>query len=42
MRDPSPAMQLAYAAGLVGVTSFVVSFATSAWLPEPSGRELPD
>lgn len=34
--------RLAYAAGAVGLTSFVIALAASRWLAEPSGRDLPE
>jgi hypothetical protein len=33
--------QLAFAAGAVGLSVFVIALVASAWLPEP-GQELPD
>ncbi len=36
-----PSTQLAYAAGVVGVTSFLVALIASRWLPEPEGLRLP-
>ena len=38
----SSTLQLARAAGAVGVTSFLLAFVASGWLPEPRGAELPD
>ena len=34
--------QVAFAAGVVGVTSFLVALLASGWLPEPGERELPE
>ena len=34
--------RLAYAAGLVATTAYIVALAASAWLPEPARDELPD
>ena len=42
MPAASSTLQLAHAAGVVGVTSFVLAFVASGWLPEPSGTELPE
>jgi Na+/melibiose symporter-like transporter len=42
MPGGSPTAQLAFAAGAVGVTAFLIALAASAWLPEPAGHELPD
>jgi MFS family permease len=36
------ARQLAYAAGIVGLLSYVVGFVASFWLPEPSLEATPD
>lgn len=41
MPSGSATMQLAYAAGVVGVASFVLALVSSGWLPEPRGAELP-
>lgn len=38
----SASEQLAFAAGTVGVSSFLIALAASAWLPEPAGTELPE
>ncbi len=38
----SPAMKLAYAAGIVGTGVYVIGFIASFWLPEPSAEDLPD
>ena len=38
----SPFAQLANAAGAVGVVSFAVALAASAWLPEPDAPALPE
>ena len=37
-----PAAQLAYAAGAVGMTSFLIALIASRWLPEPEGSQLPE
>jgi hypothetical protein len=42
MPGGSASAQLAFAAGAVGVSSFLIALVASAWLPEPSGAELPD
>ncbi len=42
MPGGSASAQLAFAAGAVGVTSFLIALVASSWLPEPGGRELPD
>jgi MFS family permease len=34
--------RLAVAAGVVGLTAFAIALVASAWLPEPSGQELPE
>jgi hypothetical protein len=34
--------QLSYAAGIVGLLSYVVGFVASFWLPEPSLEATPD
>ena len=34
--------RLAYASALVGTTAYVIGFAASLWLPEPTREELPD
>lgn len=38
----SASRQLAYAAGIVGLLSYLVGFAASFWLPEPSLEATPD
>ena len=40
MPGGSPAMQLAYAAAIVGTTVYVLAFALSAFLPEPREETL--
>ncbi len=42
MPGGSPAAQLALAAGVVGVTSFLIALIASRWLPEPEGSQLPE
>jgi len=42
MPGGSAPAQLAFAAGVVGVSSFLIALVASAWLPEPGGDELPD
>jgi hypothetical protein len=42
MPGSSATEQLAFAAGAVGISSFVVALVASAWLREPAGSELPD
>ena len=42
MPGSSAAQQLAFAAGAVGLSSFLVGLAASAWLPEPTGTQLPE
>ena len=42
MPGGSASAQLAYAAGAVGVTSFLIALIASRWLPEPEGLQLPD
>ena len=42
MPGGSASAQLAFAAGAVGVSSFLVALVASAWLPEPGGNELPE
>jgi Na+/melibiose symporter-like transporter len=42
MPGGSASAQLAFAAGAVGVSSFLIALVASSWLPEPGGRELPD
>jgi MFS family permease len=42
MPGGSATAQLAFAAGAVGVCSFVIALVASAWLPDPSGYELPE
>jgi MFS family permease len=41
MPATSTYLQLAHAAGIVGVTSFVIALVSSRWLPEPRSAELP-
>ena len=38
----TPPIKLAYAAGLVGTTVYVIGFIASFWLPEPQDEELPE
>jgi len=42
MPGGSASAQLAFAAGAVGIGSFLIALVASAWLPEPGGNELPD
>jgi hypothetical protein len=42
MPGGSATTQLAFAAGAVGVSSFLVALVASAWLPEPGGNKLPE
>jgi hypothetical protein len=42
MPGSSASQQLAFAAGSVGLGSFVIGLAASAWLPEPAGTRLPE
>src|SRR5690348_9652528 len=42
MPGGSASRQLAYAAGIVGLLSYVVGFVASFWLPEPSLEATPD
>jgi hypothetical protein len=42
MPGATPAVKLAYAAGLVGTLAYVVGFTASWWLPEPKKEDLPD
>lgn len=42
MPGGSASVQLAYAAGTVGVTSLLVALVASVWLPEPGGNTLPE
>jgi MFS family permease len=42
MPGATPAMQLAYAAALVGTSVYVIGFIASFWLPEPTQQKLPD
>lgn len=37
----SPATNLAYAAGIVATTAYIIGIIASAWLPEPAGEDLP-
>jgi MFS family permease len=38
----TPAVKLAYAAGIVGTSAYVIGIIASFWLPEPAEEELPD
>jgi hypothetical protein len=42
MPGGTPAVQLAYAAALVGFVVYAVGFAASFFLPEPAHEELPE
>jgi MFS family permease len=42
MPGGSASRQLAYAAGIIGLLSYVLGFAASFWLPEPSLEATPD
>ena len=42
MPGATPAAQLAYAAGAVGLVVYAVGLGASVWLPEPKGEKLPD
>jgi MFS family permease len=42
MPGATPAVKLAYAAGLVGTLAYVIGFGASWWLPEPTKEDLPD
>src|SRR5687767_3202443 len=42
MPGGSVPIRLAYAAGIVGTTAYVVAVIASRWLPEPSGQALPE
>ena len=42
MPGATPPIKLAYAAALVGTTAYVIGFAASFWLPEPTRKELPE
>ena len=42
MPGGSASRQLAYAAGIVGLLSYLIGFAASFWLPEPSLEATPD
>jgi len=42
MPGGSPAEQLAYAAGVVGFSVYLIGFGASFFLPEPSQEELPE
>lgn len=42
MPGGSASNQLAFAAGAVGIGSFLIALVASAWLPEPGGSDLPD
>jgi len=38
----TPALKLAFAAGIVGTAAYVIGLIASFWLPEPAGEELPE
>ncbi len=38
----TPAVKLAYAAGIVGVGAYLIGFIACFWLPEPGENELPE
>lgn len=42
MPDASPAVKLAYAAGIVGTGTYIVGLIASFWLPDPGENELPE
>jgi MFS family permease len=42
MPGPTPAVKLAWAAGIVGLVVYAVGFGASFLLPEPESQELPD
>jgi hypothetical protein len=42
MPGGSASRQLAFAAGAVGLSSFLIALLASVWLPEPGGNELPE
>lgn len=42
MPGATPPIRLAYACALVGTTAYIIGFAASFWLPEPTRKELPD
>jgi MFS family permease len=42
MPGASPSIKLAHAAALVGTAAYVIGFAASWWLPEPTKEDLPD
>ena len=42
MPGGTPPIKLAHAAALVGTAAYVIGFAASFWLPEPSQEHLPD
>ncbi len=42
MPGATPAVKLAYAAGLVGTAAYAIGFTASWWLPEPKKEDLPD
>jgi len=42
MPGTTPAIQLAYAAALVGTLAYVIGFVASFWLPEPKESDLPE
>jgi hypothetical protein len=35
-------IRLAYAAGIVGTTAYMIAVVASRWLPEPKGEALPE
>jgi len=38
----TPALKLAFAAGIVGTATYVIGLIASFWLPEPAGEDLPE
>jgi MFS family permease len=42
MPGASPSIKLAHAAALVGTAAYLIGFAASWWLPEPTKEDLPD
>ncbi len=42
MPGGTPQIRLAYAAALVGTAAYVIGFAASWWLPEPTKEDLPE
>jgi MFS family permease len=42
MPGGSPSIKLAHAAAVVGTAAYVIGFAASWWLPEPTKEDLPD